>query len=142
MKEYVNPQIVSTPITIRSRTARTWLNKLGFEYKEVRKGVFVNGHERPDVVQDRRVFLQRMNELRPYIVEFEEDGRMKDKTYPSDCAVSGANCQPVIMITHDECTFSANDGIRRAWTRKGDTFLRPKRRGQGIMTSEFILPFG
>ena len=31
--------------------------------------------------------------------------------------------------------------IRRVWTRVGDTFLQPKDRGQGIMTSEFLLPF-
>ena len=45
------------------------------------------------------------------------------------------------MITHDECTFSANDRVRRAWTRKEDIFLRPKGRGQGIMTSDFLLPY-
>ena len=46
------------------------------------------------------------------------------------------------MITHDECTFPANDGVEKAWTREGDIFLRLKRRGQGIMVSEFFLPFG
>lgn len=142
LKGYIDPKGTPTPITIRSRTARTWLNKLGFEYKEVRKGVFIDGHERPDVVEDRKIFLKRMDELRPYMVEFEEDGTMKDKIYPPNCVVGGTERRPVIVITHDECTFSANDRIRRAWTRKGDTFLRPKGRGQGIMTSEFILPFG
>lgn len=82
-----------------------------------------------------------MEELKPYMVGFEEDGAMKDKIYPPDCVVGGQNRRPVILITHDECTFSANDGIRKAWTRKGDTFLRPKGRGQGIVASEFILPF-
>lgn len=88
--------------------------------------MFIDGHERPDVVEDQRVFLKKMDELRPYMVEFEEDGKMKDKIYPSDCKVNGTECRPVIVITHDECTFSANDGIRKAWTRQGDTFLRPK----------------
>ena len=83
-----------------------------------------------------------MKDLEPYLVEFEEDGSMKTKNYPDDCAVGGNIRRPVIVITHDECTFSANDGIRRAWTRVGDTFLRPKGRGQGIMVSDFILPFG
>ena len=127
---------------IRSRTARTWLRKLGFVYKEVRKDVFIDGHERPDVVEDRNRFLAKMEELKPYMVEFNEDGAMKAKDYPVDCAVGGEERRPVIVITHDECTFSANNGIRKAWTRKGDTFLRPKGRGQGIMTSDFLLPFG
>ena len=142
LKEYVNPEGVPTPIEIKSRTARNWLHKLGFEYKDVKKDVFIDGHERPDVVQDRQIFLKVMKQLEPYLVEFNEDGTMKAKEYPFDCAIRGANRQPVIIITHDESTFSANDGIRRAWTRKGNSFLRPKGRGQGIMASEFLLPFG
>ena len=76
------------------------------------------------------------------MVEFDENGAMKPKVYPSDCAVGKENRRPIIVITHDECTFSANDGVRKAWTRKEDAFLRPKSQGQGIMTSDFILPYG
>ena len=108
----------------------------------MRKDVFIDGHERSDVVEDRKNFLKKMEELKPYMIEFEEDGTIKAKTYPSDCVVGGPNRRPIVVITHDECTFSANDGIRKAWIRKRDTFSRPKGRGQGIMTSEFILPFG
>ena len=143
LKNYVNPQGVETQIIIRSRTARRWLCKLGYEYKDVRKDVFVDGHERPDVVGDRKNFLKKMEELKPYMVEFYENGAIRLKTYPPDCVVGdGGNRRHVIVITHDECTFSANDGVRRAWTRKGDTFLRPKGQGQGIMTSDFLLPYG
>lgn len=141
MKTYVNPQGEEIPTTIRSRTARRWLGRLGYEYKDVHKDVFIDGHEPSDVVEDRKNFLGRMEELKPYMVEFEENGAMKDKIYPPDCAVHGPSRRPIIVITHDECPFSANDGIRKAWTRKGDTFLRPKGRGQGIMASEFLLPF-
>lgn len=49
--------------------------------------------------------------------------------------------QPIIVITHDECTFFANDGIQRVWTQKKDTFLQLKGQGQGIMTSEFLLSY-
>ena len=142
LKAYENTQEIKIPITIHLRTARRWLGKLVYEYKDVRKDVFINGHKRSDVVEDCKNFLKKMEELKPYMVEFEEDGAIKAKTYPSDCAVEGPNQRPIVVITHDECTFSANDGIRKAWIRKGDTFLRPKGRGQGIMTSEFILPFG
>lgn len=108
----------------------------------MRKDIFIDGHERSDVVEDRKNFLRRMEELKPYMVEFEENGAMKEKIYPPDCAIHGPNRRPIIIITHDECKFSTNDGIRKAWTRKGDTFLRPKSRGQSIMASEFLLPFG
>ena len=138
----MNPEGEEIPIVIRSRPAHKWLCKLGYEYKDVRKDVFVDGHERSDVVEDRKNFLYKMEELKPYIVEFDENGAIKPKAYPADCAVGGNNRRPVIVITHDKCTFSANDGIRKAWASKGDTFLRSKSRGQGIMVSEFILPYG
>lgn len=108
----------------------------------MKKDVFVDGHERSDVIENRKKFLNKMEDLKPYLVEFNKDGMMKDKTYPPDYAVGGEDRRPVIIITHDKYTFSANDGIRKAWTRIGDTFLRPKDRGQGIIVSEFLLPFG
>ena len=80
----------------------------------MKKDVFVDRHERPDVVEDRERFLKTMKELEPYLVEFEEDGTMKAKNYPSDCKGGGDEHRPIILITHDECTFSSNDGIRKA----------------------------
>ena len=52
-----------------------------------------------------------MEKLKPYMVEFNEDGTMKPKGYLPDCAVEGENQQPIIVITHDECTFSANENF-------------------------------
>ena len=126
---------------IRSRTARKWLNRLGYKWKEVQKGVFFDGHEREDVVEYREEFLDEMKKLLPYLVEFSEDGSMISKEYPEDCAVGGPNRRPVIMITHDESTFSANDGRRRVWTLDGHGILRPKGRRKGIMVSDFLLPW-
>ena len=123
LRDYVNLGGVQSAIEIKSRTARNWLHKLGFEYKDVKKDVFVDGHERSDVVEDRKKFLSTMKDLEPYLVKFEEDGSMKTKEYPDNCAVGGDKCRLVIVITHNECTFSANDGIRKAWTRIGDTFF-------------------
>lgn len=67
---------------IRSQTTRNWLRKLGFEYKDIRKNVFIDGHERSDVVEDQNKFLTKMEELKPYMVEFKEDGKMKTKNLP------------------------------------------------------------
>ena len=35
---------------ICSRTTYKWLNRLGYKWEEVKKGVFFDGHEREDVV--------------------------------------------------------------------------------------------
>lgn len=127
---------------IRSCIAQTWLRKLGFVYKEVYKDVFVDDHERPDMVENRNCFLTKIEELKPYMAEFNENGAMKAKNYPVDCAVGGEKRRPIIIITYDEYTFSANDGVQKAWTWEGDIFLQPKKQGQGIMTFDFLLLFG
>lgn len=59
----------------------------------------------------------------------------------ADCAVNGPNRRPCILITHDESTFSANDGRHQAWLEKGRAFLRPKSKGKGIMNSDNLLPW-
>ena len=111
LKNYVNPQRIKTPVTICLRTARHGLNKLGCKYREIQKGVFVDGYEQPDVVEDCQRFLKIMEDLKPYMVEFEANGTMKPKVYPEDCVVGGDKRQPIIMITYDECMFSSNDRI-------------------------------
>jgi hypothetical protein len=126
---------------ITSRQARKWLNKFGFRWREVRKNVFIDGHEREDVVKYRKSFLATIQGLLPYMVEFNEDGTMKSKEYPEDCRIGGQNRRPIIFITHDESIFSANDGRRQAWITENGCFLRPKGKGQGIMISDFLLPW-
>jgi len=46
---------------LSSRSARAWLLKLGRNWKEVKKGVYRDGHEREDIKEYRdNVFLPRM----------------------------------------------------------------------------------
>ncbi len=116
LRDYINPKDIQAPVEIKSQTAQKWLHKLGFEDKDVKKDVFVDGHERPDLVEHSERFLKKIKELEQYLVEFEEDRTMKAQKYPSDCKVRGEKCQPVIVITHDECIFSSNNGIHKAWT--------------------------
>lgn len=101
---------------IRSRTTRKWLNRLGYKWKEVQKGVFVYGHERKDVVEYREIFLNFLNEMKSilsYFVEFSDNRSMLPKKYPENCAVGGPDQRPIIMITYYESTFSANDGRQK-----------------------------
>ena len=41
-------------------TAVRWLKKLGFKLRKVSKGIYVDGHERENVVQAHRDFIQYM----------------------------------------------------------------------------------
>ena len=45
------------------------------------------------------------------------------------------------MITHDESTFSANNGRQKVWTLEGHGILRSKEKEKGIMMSNFLLPW-
>ena len=102
---------------------------------------FFNGHEREDVVEYWEIFLEEMKSLLPYFVKFKEDGRILPKEYPSDCAVRGPDRRPIIMITHDESTFSVNDSRRKIRTLEGNNILHPKGKSKGIMVSNLLLPW-
>lgn len=120
---------------IRARTARRWLRKLGFSFSEVKKDVYVDGHERPDVVEYRNDFLQRWATLKKKFAIFAEDGTWQRPQIPEDE-------RPIILVTHDESIFNANDGKRRLWIENGNQPLRPKGKGKGIMVSGYLTPGG
>lgn len=53
---------------------------------------------------------------------FKEDRSIQIKNYPDNYIVGRDVCCFVIIITYDEYTFSANDGIQKVWTQIEDTF--------------------
>jgi hypothetical protein len=75
----VNQEILPRLLSIIERpiarsTAYLWLPRLGFYRHETKKGLYVDGHERSDVIQYRQeVFLPLMKELLSYTVQYEED---------------------------------------------------------------------
>lgn len=83
-----------------------------------------------------------MEELEPYLVEFDKTGQIIPKIYLLNFEIGGDKHQPVIVIIHDKCTFSFNDGPQLRWQKNGDIFLCPKSKSWGIMISEFLLFFG
>lgn len=55
--------------TITELTAQRWLRlKLGYQSKESKKGMYVDGHERPDVIKEREEFLDQIfNKFEQYV---------------------------------------------------------------------------
>lgn len=131
-------------VSLQARTAREWLNKMGYRWKNIKKGVFIDGHEREDVVEYRGKFLDIWYGMQPYVREWEE----VTEEVGGEVRVTGlrkkekAAEKEIILVTHDESTFSANDGRRSCWIKEGDSVLRPKGRGRGIMVSEFLTGSG
>lgn len=93
------------------------------------------------MVEYQKFFLEEIKLLLPYFVEFEEDGKILPKKYPSNCAVGGPDSRPIIMITHDESTFSANDSRRKIRTLEGHNTFCPKGKSKNIMMSDFFFPW-
>lgn len=126
---------------ICSRTAQKWFNRLEYRWKEVHKGVFFDGHEQEDVREYWETFFHEMKLLLPYFVDFSEDDTMVSKEYTSNYAVGGPEKRPIIMITHDEGTFSANNWCKKVWTLNSQGILRPKGREKRIIILDFLLPW-
>lgn len=55
-----------------------------------------------------------MEELKLYIVEFEENSVMKKKIYLFNYIVYNLNYCLIILITYNKCIFSINNGIQKA----------------------------
>lgn len=128
-----------TRLSITERQIRRWLHKLGYSWKDIRKGVYIDGHEREDVVQYRKGFVRRMSEIYKSGLLVKVDTETGELLMPKDVPVGK---KPIMLFTHDESTFNANDGIRSAWLLKGHQILRPKARGKGIMASDINTQVG
>lgn len=123
----------------RARTARGWLkNIMGLDYKRIGKGVYVDGHERQDVSDYReQEFVPRWLELRKQFCKFDQENTADPWRVPADLQE-----KPIMLVTHDEATFSSNDAPSYGWLKDGHVPLRPKGRGKGIMVSAFLTPGG
>jgi hypothetical protein len=97
---------------LSSRTARRWLCKLGWRHTELKKGVYMDGHERPDVVEYRNnVFLPLLASLERRMVQWISDG--------SDLVRVDPDLMPgekrVIAVFQDESSFHVNEFKRTTW---------------------------
>jgi len=117
------------------RTARRWLLKLGWRLTMLKKGVYMDGHEREDVVKYRNeVFLPAMARFEERMTHFE--GPTMTQTPPT--LKDGE--KEVIPQFHDESCLTVNDFKAKAWLGPGQTILQKKGRGRLIHVSEFINP--
>ncbi|PUU78302.1 hypothetical protein B9Z19DRAFT_1127013 [Tuber borchii] len=124
--------------TIGSRTARRWLHKLGFNYKEYRKGVYNDRHQREDVKAYRdHIFL-------PRISAYPDEFLLRDENLqeiPKPLHLSSI-IQPLILVTQYEYTFNSNNRRHYIWVHPEHQPLHKKGHGQGLYESDFLTPLG
>jgi hypothetical protein len=108
------------------RSARTWLNELGFLVSEQSKGMYIDGHERLDVQIYRGKFLDRMfNSYFPRMPTY--DGEKMERIPPT----LKPGEKELILINHDECIWHSNDTHKYVRLQKDEHNLIPKGQGRG-----------
>jgi hypothetical protein len=124
-------------VLISTKTATRWLKKVDWRYESVRNGMYIDGHEREDVVAYRRAFVERwkMNEKRFH--QWDNDGRELPR--PNGFPVPDGPPFRLVLVTHDESTFYQNDRRKIVWTEKSSRPKpQPKGEGQTLMVSDFL----
>ena len=126
--------------SIAERTARRWLAGLGWRYGKLKDGMYIDGHEREDVVEYRRQFVARWKENERRFHQWDNDGNELPR--PNGFPVPGALGRfRLIPVTHDESVFYQNDERKTAWVHNSDKAKpKPKGDGQSIMVSDFLTP--
>ena len=82
---------------------------MGFEVITPRKGIFIDGHERSDVVEARKNFLRRMVKL-GFLNLLNAPTDESRAAIPSDIEQPTADKrEKTVFLYHDESTFHSND---------------------------------
>ena len=139
--EFVNSTLLPShhlppnfPRNISLRTAIRWLHKLGFKPMSHKKGIYIDGHEREDVVKDRTSFLNEIHSLqgshqpRPLCSDEDE----------SSVPLGVRTQKKLVMIYHDESIFCTNEAQTWMWGEADKPAILPKTKGSGIMVSDFV----
>ena len=87
-------------------TAVRWLKILGYLFQQHHQGIYYNGHERSDILQYRKEFLEKMFRHKKYISKY--DGKFINWI----CSNLSEGEKERILVVHDESIFYSNDDKR------------------------------
>ena len=90
-------------VQICQETARLWLHKMSFSYRQFRKGIYFDGHEHEDVEKHRNEYLATIASLQDRVMT-------SPSQYPA--------VPPIISAFHDESTFYASADQSYHWSEK------------------------
>ena len=123
------------PLRISVKTACRFLCDLGFQRMDSsKKGVYIDGHEREDVVEERVRYLDSLHAI-------ESDHLsppMPSDVLESDQIGNPSATKKLVTIFHDESTFQSSEDQRFMWSQPDQSTIKPKSRGSGRMVSDFI----
>lgn len=133
----VQAKLGTKACSISIYTARRWLHKLSWRYRQQKKGMYIDGHEREDVVEYRKAFVKRWKEYEKRFVIYDNDGNVVST--PTGFPVPQGVRFRLILVTHDESTFYENDRRKTHWIHNdAKPVAQKKGEGQSIMASDFL----
>ena len=123
------------PRRVSVETARKWLHELGFEILQLSKGVFIDGHERSDIIESRVQFLRTMTKcgfLCPDNAPTEEAAQALPADIPHMSKEEGENVLCGFMTKVPRILLKIH---QHWWGEKGKLPIKPKGRRSSIMAS-------
>ncbi|CAG8545578.1 11312_t:CDS:2, partial [Scutellospora calospora] len=111
---------IKTKKTISKRIVQRWLGKLGWKYQHYQKGLYIDGHERADVIEHRYIFLEHIKQFELLMPSWLDN--LTQQINP----VLPKNEKLHILVTHDKTRPSSKQP------------LCPKSLGGSLMVSEFL----
>jgi hypothetical protein len=122
--------------TVSLATAQRWMFKLNYRWREEKKGQYVDGHERDDVVTYRQdVFLPLWKSFAYRLRNWKEDDMMVEEHDPDNHIGS----RRVVVWFHDESTFYAHDRRDVRWVHLTEGAVpKPKGEGASLMVANFV----
>ncbi|KAF8587728.1 hypothetical protein K439DRAFT_1652205 [Ramaria rubella] len=118
---------------ISESCAKRWLHKLGYKMKEVKKGMYVDGHERPNVIEYWMKFLENVRKNASLRQTYTDEA-----LEPIEPTL-GPGDRLHVPVYHDESICRSNALWRRVWVRNGRMPLRKKGEGHAIHISDFVV---
>lgn len=108
-----------------------------YHYRQTKNGMYVDGHERDDVVEYcNMVFLPFWASIESQMMKWTNDNNTIAPYLPNF-----PNQKHIVLLTHDESTFYANDRRKTQWIHATET-AEPVKKGEGasIIVSDFCSP--
>ena len=103
--------------------------------------MYIDGHEREDVVEYRSKFVERFCQYERHFHIWDNDGNKLPRPtgFPVPEAYRAFCRFHLILVTHDESVFFQNDQRKHMWHNTGKSAApHPKGEGQSLMVSDFL----
>ncbi len=126
-----NEGMVMEGCKIGRSTTTYYLHELGMELVSPKKGIYKDGHERPDTVQVRKEYTAKLRQFKDREIAYTGE-QLQTLMPPSD-----GTLPEIIRVYHDECCYASHEGALTLWLPRGTQAAYKKPRGQIIMCSGF-----